>query len=126
MKVLLLLLLLLLFIVLGYYRNFIFYEWLIILFFFTGPFEKIPLALVLSSEAECREFPRHLRLAKLLVEGGANPNIRIPHAEWQGASPSPMEYVWTLYDLANDLCRFGSDSLLVINMCLFHLSDASR
>jgi hypothetical protein len=81
-----------------------------------GPFEKIPLALVLSSEAEFRQFPRHLRLAKLLVEGGANPNIRIPHAGWQGASPSPMEYLWTLYDHASDLCNDGRHSLLVINI----------
>jgi hypothetical protein len=54
-----------------------------------------------------------------LVEGGANPNIRIPQAEWQGASPSPMEYVWALYDRTSDLCRDGSDSLLVINIYIF-------
>jgi len=88
-------------------------------FIFTGPYEKIPLALVLSSEPEFRDFPRHLHLAKLLVEGGANPNIRIPQAEWQGASPSPMEHIWTLYDLAIDLCRFGNDSLLVIKVFCF-------
>lgn len=94
-------------------------EQTVILFFLPGPFDKIPLALVLSSEAEFRQFPRHLRLARLLVEGGANPNIRIPQAEWQGASPSPMEYVWDLYDCASDLCRDGSDSLLVINKYVY-------
>jgi hypothetical protein len=71
---------------------------------------------VLSSETELREFPRHLRLAKLLAEGGANPNLRIPQAEWNGASPSPMEYLWELYDHTNDLCRGGSDNVLVISM----------
>jgi hypothetical protein len=91
-------------------------EQIIILFFFAGPFEKIPLVLVLSSEVEFRQFPRHLRLARLLVEGGADPNIRIPQSEWQGASPSPMEYVWALYDHSSDLCRDGSDSVLVKNI----------
>jgi hypothetical protein len=84
-----------------------------------GPFEKIPLALVLSSEAEFRQFPRHLHLAKLLVEGGADPNIRIPQAEWEGASPSPMECVWALYDHASDLCRNRNDNLLVL--CIYFL-----
>jgi hypothetical protein len=71
---------------------------------------------VLSNEADFRQFPRHLRLAKLLVEGGADPNIRIPQAEWQGSSPSPMESVWALYDHASDLCRDGSNSLLVLHI----------
>ncbi|XP_021932078.1 uncharacterized protein LOC110835799 isoform X2 [Zootermopsis nevadensis] len=61
-----------------------------------GPFQKTPLTLVLSSHAELRKFPRHLRLAKLLVERGANPNLRIPGVEWMAASRSPMEYVLSL------------------------------
>jgi hypothetical protein len=72
--------------------------------------------LVLSSKAEFRQFPRHLRLAKLLVEGGANPNIRIPQGEWQGAYPSPMECVWALYDHVSDLSRDESDSWLVLHI----------
>ncbi|PSN57010.1 hypothetical protein C0J52_04252 [Blattella germanica] len=67
-----------------------------------GPFEKTPLTLVLSNDLAFRAFPRHLRFAKLLVEGGANPNLRIPLAEWQGASPSPMEQLIDLYNMTID------------------------
>lgn len=70
--------------------------------------------MVLSNNTEFRKFPRHLRLARLLVEGGANPNLRIPQAEWPEASPSPMEHVWVLHACADDFNRNGSDSLLVI------------
>jgi hypothetical protein len=88
---------------------------LVIFFSFAGPFEKIPLALVLSSDPALREFPRHLHLARLLVERGANPNLRILQAEWPGASPSPMEYVLSLYEHA-DPYRNGNDALLVIKI----------
>ncbi|XP_021919173.1 uncharacterized protein LOC110829602 isoform X1 [Zootermopsis nevadensis] len=70
-----------------------------------GPFQRTPLALVLSSHPELRKFPRHLRLAKLLVERGANPNLRMPEAERRGSSVSPMEYVLSLYEHADILYR---------------------
>ncbi|GLH07238.1 Uncharacterized protein GBIM_12748 [Gryllus bimaculatus] len=75
-----------------------------------GPFEKIPLALVLSGD-HAISTTRHLRLAKLLVERGANANLRIPQAEWQGASPSPMEYLVDLYMRVKELCRYGEAEL---------------
>ncbi|XP_049787803.1 uncharacterized protein LOC126191107 isoform X1 [Schistocerca cancellata] len=81
-----------------------------------GPFVKIPLALVLSGDPEFRKHQRHLGLAKLLVERGANPNLRIPTSELQRASPSPMEYLINLLSSTRDV---------VLQQSVFISSDQS-
>ncbi|XP_067001225.2 uncharacterized protein [Anabrus simplex] len=75
-----------------------------------GPFDRIPLGIVLNNDPMYRLFPRNLRLARLLVERGADPNLRIPLAQLQRSSPSPLEYLVKFCEDALDLCDMNESA----------------
>ena len=63
-----------------------------------GAHAATPLALALTgrSASYCGQ-PRHLRLARVLVERGASVNLRIPNHDLETASESPLELLVTFY-----------------------------
>ena len=62
-----------------------------------GEYERTPLYIVLANDYELRNHPRNLKLAKMLVQKGANPNLRIPDTDFDGAFPSPCEELLEYY-----------------------------
>lgn len=62
-----------------------------------GAHTATPLALVLTGRSAFCGMPRNLYLAKLLVEKGANVNLRIPNHDLETASESPMELLINFY-----------------------------
>jgi hypothetical protein len=52
-----------------------------------GALDRTPLCLVLGGMAQQ---PRNLKLARLLLERGACPNLRIPAPDMESASESPL------------------------------------
>jgi hypothetical protein len=53
-----------------------------------GALDRTPLCLVLGGVAQ--QPPRNLKLARLLLERGACPNLRIPAPDMESASESPL------------------------------------
>ena len=60
-----------------------------------GAHAATPLTLCLKGRSG--GIPRHLRMAKLLVEKGANVNLRIPNHDLETASESPLELLTNFY-----------------------------
>ena len=73
-----------------------------------GVHSATPLNLALGGRASFGGNPRNLKIVKMLVEKGANVNLRIPHHDLENASESPLELLVALY-LAL-LKMFASDS----------------
>ena len=73
-----------------------------------GVHSATPLNLALGGRASFGGNPRNLKIVKMLVEKGANVNLRIPHHDLENASESPFELLVALY-LAL-LKMFASDS----------------
>ena len=63
-----------------------------------GPSEDIPLHMVLSND-QSSHHKRNFRLARILVQKGADPNLRIPFAEFERMSPSPFEELVVYYEV---------------------------
>ena len=63
-----------------------------------GRYENIPLHMVLTNNHFAEEC-RNLKLARLLVQKGANSNLRIPYGDLEGASPSPFEELVVYYEV---------------------------
>jgi len=62
-----------------------------------GALQETPLNIVLSGPTGQHEQPRNLKLAKLLLEKGANPNLRIPNTDLETACESPIELLLRYY-----------------------------
>ncbi len=63
-----------------------------------GAHAATPLSLALTGRSASHSGrPRNLRLARLLVERGANVNLRIPDRDLETASESPLELLVTFY-----------------------------
>lgn len=75
-----------------------------------GPYEKIPLHMVLTNNHHTDQ-SRNLRIAKLLVEKGANANLRIPYGDMDRASPSPFEELVVYYEVLKTYIEGNSDIL---------------
>lgn len=63
-----------------------------------GRYENIPLHMVLTNNHYTKRC-RNLKLARLLVQKGASPNLRIPYGDMDGASPSPFEELVVYYEV---------------------------
>ncbi|XP_042240289.1 uncharacterized protein LOC121878263 [Homarus americanus] len=63
-----------------------------------GPYENIPLHMVLTNNHHIDQ-SRNLKIAKMLVQKGANPNLRIPYGDMDRASPSPFEELVVYYEV---------------------------
>ena len=61
-----------------------------------GAHAATPLMLALTGRSGSYQ-PRHLRLARLLVERGASVNLRIPNHDLETASESPLELLTSFY-----------------------------
>ena len=61
-----------------------------------GALAATPLMLALTGRSGSYQ-PRHLRLARLLVDRGASVNLRIPNHDLETASESPLELLTTFY-----------------------------
>ncbi|KXJ22774.1 uncharacterized protein LOC110251807 [Exaiptasia diaphana] len=78
-----------------------------------GYYRRIPLYIVLSGENSCfdgKVLPVHLKIARLLIEKGADPMLRIPEflgAEYIGPGRSPLECIVDLY---NSITSYGTSS----------------
>ena len=73
-----------------------------------GVHSATPLNLALGGRASYGGNPRNLKIVRMLVEKGANVNLRIPNHDLENASESPLELLVALY-LAL-LKMFASDS----------------
>ena len=62
-----------------------------------GVHSATPLNLALGGRASFGGNPRNLKIVKMLVEKGANVNLRIPHHDLENASESPLELLVALY-----------------------------
>ncbi|XP_068738789.1 ankyrin-3-like [Montipora capricornis] len=73
-----------------------------------GFYQRIPLYIVLSGETSLVDgeaIPIHLKIARRLIERGADPNMRMPEtcgAEYVGPGTSPLQCVVNLYDLVTN------------------------
>lgn len=76
-----------------------------------GRYENIPLHMVLSNNTYAKSC-RNLKLARLLVQKGANPNLRIPYGELDMASPSPFEELVVYHEALKSYVAGVSDVLL--------------
>lgn len=78
-----------------------------------GFYQRIPLYIVLSGEnsaVDGEAMPIHLKIARRLIERGADPNLRIPEtcgAEYIGPGTSPLQCVVNFYNLVT-----SKDSIL--------------
>lgn len=75
-----------------------------------GPYENIPLHMVLTNNHHT-DNSRNLRLAKLLVQNGANSNLRIPYGDLDRASPSPFEELVVYFEVLKSYVEGRSDIL---------------
>lgn len=75
-----------------------------------GRYENIPLHMVLTNN-HYAENCRNLKLARLLVQKGASPNLRIPYGDMDGASPSPFEELVVYYEVLKSYVAGVSDDL---------------
>ena len=75
-----------------------------------GPYENIPLRMVLTNNYQT-DNSRNLRLAKLLVVKGANTNLRIPYSDLDRACPSPFEELVVYHELLKSYLLGTSDKL---------------
>ena len=62
-----------------------------------GALAATPLNMVLTGRSSYYHQPRNLKLAQLLLEKGANPNLRIPNHDMESASQSPLELLLRYY-----------------------------
>lgn len=62
-----------------------------------GALAATPLNIVLTGPGGQYQQPRNLKLARLLLQKGANPNIRIPNHDLESASESPLELLIRYY-----------------------------
>ncbi|XP_066987366.1 uncharacterized protein [Macrobrachium rosenbergii] len=91
-----------------------------------GPCENVPLHMVLTNNYNsCLK--RNLKLAKILVQKGANPNLRIPFIDFDRISPSPFEELVVCYEalryfvngrydaLSDEIAMYvGEDDILMV------------
>lgn len=75
-----------------------------------GPYENIPLHMVLTNNHHTDQ-SRNLRIAKLLVQKGANPNLRIPYGDMDRASPSPFEELVVYHEVLKSYVDGSSEIL---------------
>ncbi|XP_063840745.1 uncharacterized protein LOC135089240 [Scylla paramamosain] len=75
-----------------------------------GRCENIPLHMVLSNNCYAKNC-RNLRLARLLVQKGASPNLRIPYGDLDMASPSPFEELVVYHEVLKSYVAGVSDVL---------------
>ena len=61
-----------------------------------GALSATPLNIVLTGRSSFFHQSRNLKLAYLLMQKGANPNLRIPNHDLESASESPLEMFTTL------------------------------
>ena len=62
-----------------------------------GALAATPLNMVLTGRSSYYHQSRNLKLAQLLLEKGANPNLRIPNHDMESASQSPLELLLRYY-----------------------------
>ena len=62
-----------------------------------GALAATPLNMVLTGRSSYYHQSRNLKLARLLLEKGANPNLRIPNHDMESASQSPLELLLRYY-----------------------------
>merc|ERR1719209_1428521 len=62
-----------------------------------GALAATPLNMVLTGRSSYYHQSRNLKLAYLLLEKGANPNLRIPNHDMETASESPLELLLVYY-----------------------------
>ncbi|XP_076069411.1 uncharacterized protein LOC143041433 [Oratosquilla oratoria] len=89
-----------------------------------GPYENIPLHMVLTNNHHS-DHCRNLNLARLLVEHGANPNLRIPYGDIDRASPSPFEELLVYYELLKSYVKGDVDILCEV-LEIFLESDEDK
>ncbi|XP_068217455.1 uncharacterized protein [Palaemon carinicauda] len=91
-----------------------------------GLYENVPLHMVLTNNYN-RCLKRNLKLAKILVLKGANPNLRIPFVDFDRISPSPFEELVVCYEalryfvngkydaLSDEIAMYvGEDDILMV------------
>ena len=61
-----------------------------------GALSATPLNIVLTGRSSFFHQSRNLKLAYLLMQKGANPNLRIPNHDEESVSESPLEMFTTL------------------------------
>ena len=62
-----------------------------------GALSATPLNMVLTGRSSYFHQSRNLKLAFLLMQKGANPNLRIPNHDMESASESPLELLLRYY-----------------------------
>ena len=62
-----------------------------------GALSATPLNMVLTGRSSYFHQSRNLKLAFLLIQKGANPNLRIPNHDMESASESPLELLLRYY-----------------------------
>ncbi|XP_045615341.1 uncharacterized protein [Procambarus clarkii] len=76
-----------------------------------GQYERFPLHMVLTNNHYHTEQSRNLKIAKLLVQKGANPNLRIPYEDLDRASPSPFEELVVYHEVLKSYVDGNSEIL---------------
>ncbi|KAK8744262.1 hypothetical protein OTU49_000706 [Cherax quadricarinatus] len=76
-----------------------------------GQYENIPLHMVLTNNHHHTDQSRNLKIAKLLVQKGANPNLRIPYEDLDRASPSPFEELVVYHEVLKSYVDGNSEIL---------------
>lgn len=75
-----------------------------------GRYENIPLHMVLTNN-HYNDRCRNLKLARLLVQKGASPNLRIPYGDMSESSPSPFEELVVYYEVLKAYAAGDFDAL---------------
>lgn len=75
-----------------------------------GRYENIPLHMVLTNN-HYNDRCRNLKLARLLVQKGASPNLRIPYGDMSESSPSPFEELVVYYEVLKAYAAGEFDAL---------------